>query len=101
MLEASSTSTSAQKIDIMIMAGPPLTGRARGYHRLRRRKDQSQFSNCEPGKRFRSALLPFTDELCAAKLTRFRCGSRPEVTFNCFDASAHIVASTELNFSWR
>jgi hypothetical protein len=62
-LEANSTNTSAQKIDIMIMAGPSLTGRARGYHRLRRRKDQSQFSNCESRKCFGSALLPFGDEL--------------------------------------
>ena len=63
MLAVNSTNTSAQKIDIMIMAGPPLSGRARGYHRLRRWKDQSQFSTCDSGKRFRSVLLPFGDKL--------------------------------------
>jgi hypothetical protein len=61
-LKPNSTNTSAQKIEVVIIAGPSSTGRTRGYHRLRRRKSQTQFSHSVSRKGFGSAL-PFGDEL--------------------------------------
>jgi len=98
--------------------GSPQPGpdRRRGYRGVRRRQGQAHLSTCVSGKCFWSALLPFGDEppgarlkpeLSTASLRRDRrnCRSRSEpdgqyhVTLNCFDGSAHVITSSELNFS--
>jgi hypothetical protein len=63
-LVANSTNTSAQKIDVMIMAPPHnRPNRRRGYDRLRECKGQAQFSKPVSREWFESALLPFGFDL--------------------------------------
>src|SRR4029077_10965353 len=54
-------------------------------------KANRNFLSMRPEKRFRSALLPFSDESRSVRLNGFAFTWRRHVTLDCFNCSAHLL----------